>query len=344
MSMATQIARLQGLRNRLRTKILGLGLDTDPALDLDDCVGIIEGISGTQDITTAGSVYNVAGKQYARVNDRELKPENIVSGKTILGVTGTAAVNPPSGNNIQDVAVMEYGGPNPPATVYPSSGYDGVAQVVPRLVDASPKLNSVNIKSGVTIMGVTGSYETPTETKSPTLAELKAAGITSDSVNIVPSSNKHLSQVTIPQITAAIDSNIVSGNIKAGESILGVIGEYHGQYTIQFGQVTRNNQSILQITTNVTSYHLAFFQIRRVSSSGADDNTVNSFMGCFIQTMNYNSSFKGTVGNYTEIAVHNVTWNISSGILTIRCEYNNNPTAVFNGDYYYCIALSSQQI
>lgn len=223
MSIATQIARLQGLRNRLRTKILGLGLDTDPALDLDDCVGIIEGISGTQDITTAGSVYNVAGKQYARVNDRELKPENIVRGKTILGVTGTAAVNPPSAN-IQGSVTMLYGGVNPPATVYPSSGYDGIAQVVPELTDASPALVPGNIKNGATIMGVTGNYQTPTETKSPALAELKEAGITSHSVNIVPSSNKHLSQVTIPQITAAIDSNIVSGNIKAGVSILGVTG------------------------------------------------------------------------------------------------------------------------
>lgn len=221
MSIATQITRLQNLRNRLRTKILGLGLNQDPELDLDDCVGIVEGIGGTQNITTTNT-YDVAGKQYAKVSDANLTPKNIVKNVSILGVVGTASVNPQPVS--LEARTMLYGGANPPSVVYPSSGYDGLSSVTPELTDANPVLTAGNIKNGVTIMGVTGNYVTPTEAKAPTLAELKTAGITDHSVNIVPSSGKHLSQVTIPRITAAIDTNIISQNIKRGVSILGIDG------------------------------------------------------------------------------------------------------------------------
>lgn len=230
MSIATQIARLQTLRNRLRTKILGLGLDTDPQLDLEDCVGIVEGIGGTQNITTTGT-YDVAGKQYARVSDANLTPKNIVKNVSILGVVGTASATPQPVN--LEARTMFYGGPNPPSIVYPSQGYDGLSSVTPELTDATRVLTAGNIKNGVTIMGVTGNYVTPTEAKAPTLADLKTAGITNNSVNIVPSSGKHLSQVTIPRITKDDGTPIQSSDIASGSSILGIHGSVDRYATLE---------------------------------------------------------------------------------------------------------------
>ena len=45
MTIASEISRLTGLRNRIRTRIINLGLDNDPLIDLDDCTGIIENMS-----------------------------------------------------------------------------------------------------------------------------------------------------------------------------------------------------------------------------------------------------------------------------------------------------------
>ena len=43
MSIQTEITRLQGLRNALRTKLVALGLATSSA-DLEDCVTAVEGV------------------------------------------------------------------------------------------------------------------------------------------------------------------------------------------------------------------------------------------------------------------------------------------------------------
>ena len=44
MSVSEQITRLQGLRDRLRTKLTSLGL-TEAAADLEDCTTAVEGIA-----------------------------------------------------------------------------------------------------------------------------------------------------------------------------------------------------------------------------------------------------------------------------------------------------------
>lgn len=225
MSIATAISRIISLRDRLREKINALGIDNDDQLDLDGCVAAVEFIGGTQDITDASVQYDVAAKQYARVRDSNLIPANIVRGVTILGVAGTAS----SGGHTAQLTTgnLLYGGQNVPSALVPPSGYDGFDRVLVELTDANPMLVPSNIKNGATIMGVTGNYETTTEAKAPTLAELKAQGITSHDVTITPSqSHFHLSQVTIPRIGCKIDDNIASKNIRAGVQILGVTGTY----------------------------------------------------------------------------------------------------------------------
>lgn len=222
MSIATQISRLQGLRNRIVTKLTALGLLSGSGNDLEDCTNAVEAIGGTKAITDTSQT-DVASYQYAQVTDANLHSGNIVSGITILGVTGTASMNPPSVN--LQTKYLYYGGAAAlPSSITPSSGYDGISSVYIERVDANPTLTSPNIKSGVTIMGVTGTYGAQ-QAKSPSLSSLITQGITSHSVSITPDTNYLLSRVTIPQITSDIDSNITTSNIRRGVTILGVTGE-----------------------------------------------------------------------------------------------------------------------
>lgn len=82
-----------------------------------------------------------------------------------------------------------------------------------------------NIRSGVEVLGVTGSMEPdkPDQTKTCTPT-------TSQQV-ISADTGYELTSVTVNGVTASIDANIVAGNIKSGVSILGVNGSYSGILT-----------------------------------------------------------------------------------------------------------------
>ncbi len=93
------------------------------------------------------------------------------------------------------------------------TAYDGLAQVV---VAGDADLVAGNIKSGVNIFGVTGTYAFSTQSKTVTPT---AAGFT-----VLPDSGKNgLSSVVING-----DSDLVAGNIKSGVTIFGVEGTYSG--------------------------------------------------------------------------------------------------------------------
>lgn len=100
MSIATEITRLQGLRNDLRTKLVALGLATSDD-DLDALVTAVEGIAGrggvTGTITTKAGAYTIAagyhdGSGYVSISNAEqakIIAGNIKAGVIILGVEGT---------------------------------------------------------------------------------------------------------------------------------------------------------------------------------------------------------------------------------------------------------------
>lgn len=54
---------------------------------------------------------------------------------------------------------------------------------------------------------------------------------TTESQTITPETGKVFDEVIVNAVTAAIDANIVAGNIKAGVTILGVEGTYTGEET-----------------------------------------------------------------------------------------------------------------
>lgn len=107
-------------------------------------------------------------------------------------------------------------------TITASGGTDGYSPVNVSAVDASIDANITagNIKSGTTILGVTGNVvELNGETKTVTP---QVYGQT-----LYPTSPKNaITEITVNAVTSSIDANIQAENIKKDVTILGVIGTY----------------------------------------------------------------------------------------------------------------------
>lgn len=100
MSIQTEITRLQGLRNALRTALVALGLAQSSA-DLEDCVTAVEGVKNngavSGAISDAAAPYTVPAGYHngqgtvdiAPTEKAKLVAGNIKSGVTILGVEGS---------------------------------------------------------------------------------------------------------------------------------------------------------------------------------------------------------------------------------------------------------------
>lgn len=142
-------------------------------------------------------------------------------------------------------------------TITASGGTDGFSPITVNAVTSAIDANiqASNIKSGVTILGVSGSVtelngETRTEqidstsgnTFTPTTGKNAITSITvtpknyartvapqtTQSVWAVPSGYSGHGNITVSPVTSAIDANIQAGNIKSGVTILNVTGNYGG--------------------------------------------------------------------------------------------------------------------
>ena len=101
-----------------------------------------------------------------------------------------------------------------PVVVTADVGYDALSKVT---VTAPANLSAGNIKSGVNIAGVTGSYAPSTQTKVTTPTSFPTV------VN-VDSGYDGMTKVTVNS-----PSNLTAGNIKSGVSIAGITGTYTGE-------------------------------------------------------------------------------------------------------------------
>lgn len=151
--------------------------------------------------------------------DSNLVPGNIKNEITILGVRGTYR------GHIKQEPI--YVNPSTNMQLVSDDGFDGISSVIVNPVDSSADANLVpgNIKNGVTIFGVTGSYVGESEilnqsksvTPRKTMVKVQAdAGYTG------------MDEVTVYAVDSSIDSNITPENIKSGVNILGVTGAYDG--------------------------------------------------------------------------------------------------------------------
>lgn len=106
-------------------------------------------ITGQRD-APAGTAWN---KVIILKNINVLKPENIRSGKTILGVVGTY-----SGESVVlTTGSLALGSGSPVTPMTPPAGYDGFSSV--NITTDSTVIKPENIKKDVSILGVTGTYD-----------------------------------------------------------------------------------------------------------------------------------------------------------------------------------------
>ncbi len=106
-----------------------------------------------------------------------------------------------------------------------SAGYYTSIQIRPVTSTIDTNIKAENIKSNVSILGITGN-----------VIELNGHEVqvtpSTEQKIITPEENYNaLTKVTIDAVTSEIDSNIQAGNIKKDVNILGVVGTYEGLNT-----------------------------------------------------------------------------------------------------------------
>lgn len=166
-------------------------------------------ITPTMFPTTVTPDYGYDGMSQVKVNaPANLSPSNIREGVQIADIVGTYAGSQVNLEKDRSIKPTSF-----PYLASPSAGYDGFDQVT---ITAPDNLVAGNIKSGVSIAGITGTYAPSLQTRSVTP--------TSFPTTVTYSSGYDgLDTVTINK-----PSNLTSGNIRYGVSIAGVTGTYRG--------------------------------------------------------------------------------------------------------------------
>ena len=143
MSVSEQITRLQGLRDRLRTKLTSLGL-TEAAADLEDCTTAVEGIADngavskkldttTTSYTVPAGYHNGSGTVSIELEEKTVTANGDVTptaGKVLSKVT----VNVENAPTLQEKSVTPT---KAEQSVTPDEGYDGLSQVTVGAIPAN---------------------------------------------------------------------------------------------------------------------------------------------------------------------------------------------------------------
>lgn len=209
-------------------------------------------------VTPSGTV--VGFNQVSVVGDANLTAVNIKSGVTIYGKQGTYAPSLQSKSVTPNAAGF---------TVTPDSSYYGLSQVV---VSGNANLTASNIKSGVSIFGITGSYAPSLQIKTVTP---NAAGfaVTNDT-----------GYYGLSQVNVTGESNFTSENIKAGVYMWNIIGSYAPSLQ---KKTTNPTQAGLEVTPDSGYYGLS-----KVTING-DSNFTAANIACGVTIWGVTGTHQG---------------------------------------------------
>lgn len=287
------------------------------------------------------------------IKDKNLKPENIKSGVTILKVTGsyegqrgteinnqdktvdsstvkqvitadssytglgTVTVNEyeldsktVDASTVQQVITSDADGlssvtVNPyeldSKAVYPTtseqvitSNKDGLSSVTVRpvtyLIDNN--ITQENIKSGVTILGVTGIYDA-----SIAVTEVYGVNPSTNTLYLGPTAwqNPAVKFVTVYGVDASIDSNIKPENIKDGVTILGVTGNYAAETVLNQKKSVTPTRSLQRVVNDQGYTGMDEVTVYGVDSS-IDSNIVPGNIKSGVNILGVEGTYAGSGG------------------------------------------------
>lgn len=225
--------------------------------------------------------------------DSNIQPENIKQGTTILGVQGSITELNGETVNITPTTNEQVIEPTSPKNAITSA----IVSPVTSSIDAN--IQPSNIKEGVTILGVNGNIVelkgetrdvsltstsgntfTPTANKNaitsitvtPTNQDKTVSPTTSEQTINVPEGYSGHGIITVNPVTASIDANIISSNIKSGVSILGV----NGSVTELVGSTETVSPTTSQQVLTPTSPSNAFTEVTVNAVTSAIDANIQA--------------------------------------------------------------------
>ena len=143
MSVSEQITRLQGLRDRLRTKLSGMGLAESTA-DLEDCTVAVEGIAEngavSKKLDTSATSYTVPAGYHngSGTVSIELEEKTATTNGDVIPTAGKVlskvTVNVENAPTLQEKSVTPT---KAEQSVTPDEGYDGLSKVTVGAIPAN---------------------------------------------------------------------------------------------------------------------------------------------------------------------------------------------------------------
>lgn len=285
--------------------------------------------------TTSQTITPSANYVYNKVNinavtstiDSNIIPTNIRKGTSILGVQGNLEADKPDQSKVINPTTSTQ-------IVVGDTGYELAKVTVNAVTNAiDSNIKAENIKQGVSILGVNGTFE---GAKEPNLQEKNIEPATIYQSIVPDNGYDGLSKVNISAVTNSIDSNIQPQNIKKGVTILGVNGTMQATSgspkfsQLIDGTIENLEESDLSESTSIKDY--TFYYCKNLTSAVVPSNITSigasAFEGCSsLQTLGVADGVKN-IGVSAFKGINASIINIPSTISVLQSEVFANNTAL----------------
>ena len=264
------------------------------------------------------------------IKDKNLVPENIKKGVTILKVTGTLE----GGGSEPVLQEKTVNSSTVSQDVTPSQGYDGLSKVTVNPYTLEDK--TVSVSPMTQVIRATNASALNEVTVNGALLQNKTVDPSTSQIAVSKDEQswRHwygLGTVTVNAVTSSIDGNIQAGNIKKDVTILGVTGTYEStpvQPVLQDVSVSysQNGSYTLEASSGYDGLGTVDIDVS-VASQGGNDWLVDTLAGNITDLSGY--SLPAPTHDYqyyflfSDTSITNIpdmsTWTSISG--TSRCSY-----------------------